>query len=272
MKKMLALVVLCGLVPAASAVDVFGTDVGVTVDVEYMSRYIWRGFNKMGSSPVWMPSVDFDLGGGFGASLLAAYGHNSGNVNATEYQYTLYYGNSVLQGDAWKTDYTVGWRYFDYIDMPSKGVDMQELFVEMEMPNLVGGGFVPHINYYYLWQARSGRSKENPFFGAFPGGELAKVKSGSIIQTGFDYNFVVPEADNLPMTFSWDIVYNDGAGHNFVKHDFTHMLWGLKADMKCPMTGGTLTPALYFQNTFTNTLSGTKKDYLFCGLSYSLGF
>ncbi len=265
MKKMLAMVVLCGLVPAASAVDVFGTDVGVTVDVEYMSRYIWRGYNKMGSSPVWKPSVDFDLGGGFGANLLAAYGHNAGTVNATEYQYTLYYGGSVLEGDCLKTDYTLGWRYYDLIDMPSKGVDYQEVFLEMDMPNLVGAGLVPHVNYYYLWQARSGRSTA-------PDGTPLSFASGSIVQVGADYNFTLNEVPDVPMTFSWDIVYNDGVVDKSVINGWTHMLWGLKADMQCPLTGGTLTPAVYFQNMFTRTLNDNKKDYLFCGLTYSLGF
>lgn len=269
-----AMVVLCGLVPTASAMDVFGTDVGVTADLTFMSRYIWRGFNRMGSSPVWQPGVDFNLGNGYGASILASYAHNGGHVNATEYQYSLYYGCSVLDGEIWKTDYRLGWRYYDYIDMPTKGVDFQELFLEMKMPDLIGSGLVPHINYYYLWQARSGRSTGSPFIDNI--GNLGlnnwKVKSGSIVQTGFDYNFTLEDIPDMPLTFSWDIVYNDGAGHPLVTHDWTHMLWGLKTDIQCPMTGGKLTPAIYFQNTFTRTLNLTQKDYLFCGITYSLNF
>ena len=265
-KLSLALVVLLGVAPMVNAVNIAGTDIGVTADVTYMSRYIWRGFNLFGSSPAWQPSLDFDLGGGFGANIWASYAHNAGNVDATEYDYTLYYGNSFLQ-DCWKTDYTVGWRYFDYIDTGSKNADMQELFLEMEMPQLIGGGLVPHINYYYLWKARSGGP--------------TRIQGGSMVEVGADYNFTLNEMPDVPMTFSWDIVYNDGVFSTkdrttgqtaSVVNDFTHMLWGLKADLKCPATGGTITPQLYFQNTFTRSMNDSKKDYLFCGLSYSLSF
>lgn len=265
MKKILALVVLCGLVPAASAVDVFGTDVGVTVDVEFMSRYIWRGYNQMGSSPVWRPGVDLDLGGGFGASLLASYANNAGHVNDTEYQWTLYYGGSVMEGDAWKTDYTTGWRYYQYIDGPQKGgigspAHMQELFVEMEMPQLVGAGVVPRIGTYYTWQSRSG---------AYPQTPEDKFGSAWFFVPGFDYNLSIPELPEFPMTFSWDITYATGF---YGDNEWSHMTWGLKSDIDCPMTGGKIVPQLYFQNTFDASMNETGRDYLYCGLAYSLSF
>lgn len=276
MKKLLTLVVLCGLVPAASAVDVFGTDIGVTAEVEFMSRYIWRGYNRMGSSPVWTPSVDFDLGGGFGASLAAYYANNAGQVDNTEYQYTLYYGGSALEGDVWKTDYVAGWRYYDLIDTSSKGSrntgrqDLQELFVELEMPQLVGAGIVPRLSTYYVWQARSG------FNPAAADAGFEKFGYGWIFMGGFDYNFDIPELPEAPMTFSWDIAYNEGTGPG-VDQDWSHMTWGLKSEIACPMTGGTITPQVYFQNTFESSLntdhSGpTNRDYLYCGISYSIGF
>jgi hypothetical protein len=262
MRKVLAMVVLCGLVPAASAVDVFGTDLGVTVDVTFMSKYIWRGFDRFDNKAAWQPSVDFDLGGGFGASVWASYAGSSGAVDATEYNYTVYYGNSIFE-DCFKTDYTVGWRYYDFIDRPSKGVvdkvgaDLQEVFVETEMPQLVGYGIVPHINYYYLWKAQSG------------GG--VNVPSGSIIALGFDYNFTLQQAPDFPMTFMWDIVYNDGVGYDkTVDNDWSHMLWGLKTEFACPVTGGKITPAVYFQNSFESTVNN--EDELFAGISYSLSF
>ncbi|NLW83185.1 MAG: hypothetical protein GXY41_02090 [Phycisphaerae bacterium] len=264
-KTLVVLAVLCGLVPAVQAADVAGTDVGITADLTFMSRYIWHGINKMGSSPVWQPSVDFDLGGGIGANLMASYANNSGHVNETEYAYTLYYGGSILE-NCFKTDYTLGWRYYDFIDMPSKGVDVQEVFVEMDMPQLLVGGLVPHINYYYVWQARSGRSTTDSL------GDPLTVKSGSIVAVGFDYNFSIPEVPEAPMTFSWDIVYNDGAGPMDMKHDWTHMVWGLKAKMQCPLTGGAITPQLYYQNTLVDSVFAPKKDFLYGGISYSLKF
>ena len=261
MKKVLVLFVLCGLVPTVQAVDFAGTEVGVTVDATFMTKYIWRGFEKFNNKAAWQPSVDLDLGGGFHANGRASYAGSSGAVNATEYNYTLYYVGSALD-DCFKTDYSVGWRYFDFIDQPSRGVvgqagaDAQELFLEFEMPQLIGGGFVPHGAIYHMWKARSGSG------GSFP--------TGQIFVMGFDYNWTFEQASDFPMTFSWDLVYNDGVGSAAVDHDWSHMLWGLKTSFECPMTGAKVTPAVYFQNSFESTVNN--RDHLFAGLSYSLNF
>ena len=133
---------------------------------------------------------------------------------------------------------------------------MQEGFVAIAMPQIIGGGIVPHAAYFQMWKARSGGGVNFP--------------SGSIFLTGFDYNFALPEIAELPMTFSWDIVYNDGVGYDGVDHDWSHMLWGLKTQIACPVTGGKITPAVYFQNSFEKTVN--TQDELFAGLSYSLSF
>lgn len=269
MKKLLTLVVLCGLAPAAQAVDIAGTEIGITVDATFMSKYIWRGFDKFDDKAAWQPSVDFDLGNGFGANIWASYPGGAGNsqlvgsrVDATEFDYTLYYGNSVMD-DCFKTDYTVGWRYYDFIDRPSKANintgsagDAQELFLEFAMPQLIGNGFVPRGAIYHMWKARSGGGV------SFPTGEIYVM--------GLDYNWTFQQAPELPMTLSWDIVYNDGVGSSSVDHDWSHMLWGLKTNFKCPATGGKITPAVYFQNSFEKTVN--TQDELFAGISYSLSF
>lgn len=233
------LIALLSVVPTVNAVNFTDTEIGVTADVTFVSRYIWRGFNLFGSSPAWQPSVDIDLGGGFGANIWASYAHNAGHVDATEYDYTLYYGQTAFEGEVFKTDYVIGWRYFDYIDTASENADMQELFLEMQMPQLIGGGLVPKINYYYLWKARSGGP--------------TSIQGGSMVDVGIDYGFTLNELPEVPLTFSWNLGYNDGVFSTRdratgipanVINGWTHMLWGLTAEVTCPMTGGTLTPAI----------------------------
>lgn len=263
MKKAMLGMLLVALIASASAVDVGGKEIGITADLTYMTKYMWRGYSVFDSDSAWSPSLDFDLGGGFGAMVQAYYAGNSGHVNGTEYDYVLYYKNSVLD-NCFKTDYKLGWRYYDYIDQPSKSSlardimgDLQEAFVEMEMPQLIGNGFVPHINYYYMWKARSG------------GGMT--VPSGSIINPGINYNWTFEQLPDLPMTFSWDIVYNDGVLDPETDHDWSHMLWGLKTQIKCPfISGAKLTPAIYYQNSWEKTVN--TRDHLFATISYSLKF
>jgi len=262
MKKLVVLAVLCGLVSAVSAVDVAGTEVGVTFDATFMSKYIWRGFDLFDDKAAWQPSLDFDFGNGFGANIWASYAGASGAVDATEYDYTLYYGNSVMD-DCYKTNYKVGWRYYDFIDRPSKSNintgspgDAQELFLEFDMPQLIGNGFTPHGAIYHMWKARSGGGVSFP--------------TGQIYVMGINYDWTFQQLPDLPMTASWDIVYNDGVGASTVDHDWSHMLWGLKTNFKCPMTGATVTPAVYFQNSMEKSVNN--EDELFAGLSYTLKF
>jgi len=262
MKRVLVgLMILMGVIAVADAADIGGQDVAVTVDATYVTKYIWRGIDILDDVSAWQPSVNFDFGNGFSANVWASYpgtdgSSDGGRVNSTEYDYTLAYSNSINEGCPWKTDYTIGWRYYDYIDEPDTAYDMQEGFLEMSMPELIGGGITPHAGYYQMWVA-----KDNNKNG---------VVGGSIFALGFAYDFTLDQAPELPMTFGWDIVYNDGAVLNTVDHDWTHMVWSLSTSMKCPMTGATIKPAVYFQNSMDDSVN--TQDELWASLSYSFAF
>ncbi|MHC5082824.1 MAG: TorF family putative porin [Planctomycetota bacterium] len=240
----------------ATAMDIAGEDVAVTADVTYASKYIWRGFALFGSQGAIQPSLDMALQNGLSFNVWASYATSSGYVDATEYNYTVAYSNSILE-DCYQTDYTVGWRYYDYIDTSSKDADMQEIFAEIAMPNLVGNGITPHAAYYQMWNSQSG--------GANSGA------AGAIFVLGATYDFTLEQAPELPMTFSWDVVYNDGTGASTVDHDWSHQIFGLSTSMDCPMTGGTITPGVYYQDCWESTVNGNAEE-LFATVSYALTF
>jgi hypothetical protein len=256
MKSVLVMMaIVCGLVGVVQAVE-------VTADVTYTTKYMWRGFNVFESSGAVQPSIDMALDNGLSFNVWASYATGGGyGEEGTEYNYTVAYSNSVNEGCPTKTDYTFGYRYYDFIDMPSNAADMQEVFLEMEMPELVGGGIIPHMAWYQMWEGRDGR---NGF----------SKNGGSIFVLGFNYGFSMEQAPELPINFSWDIVYNGGTGvvpaGNTVDHDWSHMVWGLSTAMTCPMTGATVTPAVYYQNSFEDTVNTS--DELWASLSYSMGF
>jgi hypothetical protein len=256
----LGMAILCGLAavaPTAAAAD----DLGITVDLSYTSKYIWRGFDVLDDAAAFQPSVNFDLGNGFSANLWMSYAGTSGNstlsrVDATEYNYTLAYSNSAFEDCPWKTDYMVGYRYYDYIDTATRDADVMEVFLTGEMPNLIEGGIVPHFGVFQMWPAKSGG--------------LNNSYAGTIYLMGFNYGFAFDQMPGLPLTFSWDIVYNDGTGSNAIDHDWSHMVWGLSTAMTCPMTGAKIVPAVYFQNSFEETVN--TQDELWGSISYSFAF
>lgn len=253
---LLAMVVLCGLAGIVNAAELAGSEAAITADVTYTTKYMWRGFNLYSADSATQPSIDVAFENGLSFNVWASYANGGGNVNGTEYDYTVAYSNTINEGCATKTDYTVGWRYYDFIDQPSTAADMQEIFLEIAMPELVGGGVTPHAGYYQMWEAKSDSD--------ISGG------AGAIFAMGFTYDFTLESAPELPMTFLWDIVYNDGTGNKTIDHDWSHMVWGLSTAMTCPMTGATVTPAVYYQNSFESTVNNG--DELWASLSYTLGF
>ena len=262
MKKVALLFVLCSAASVAAAQD-WTQGWTTTVDVGYTCQYIWRGFDLLDNAGAIQPGIDFQHESGFGANLWVSYSDRSGStdsvdsrVDMTQYVYTLYYNGKAFQ-DCWETNYSIGWRYYDYIQRSSKNADAQELFLEFEMPQLTGTPVIPHAAIYQYWPAQGG-------------GDNSDV-AGTFYLMGFSYLLPTQEQlPDLPLTFSWDIMYDDGAGAANVDSDWAYMLWGLKTEFTCPMTGGKITPALYFQNSFERSVN--TEDELWGGVTYSIAF
>ncbi len=261
-KVLVGLLVLWSVAAVANAANIGGQEVGVTVDTTYTTKYIWRGFDILDDKAAFQPSVNFDLGNGFSFNVwgsLAGSSKGDGSkstVDAEEWDYTLAYSNSINEGCSSKTDYTIGWRFYDYPDMASNDADLQEVFLSVAMPELVGGGVTPHAAFMQMWPSE--------------GSGAVHDYSGAIYLVGLTYGFSLDSAPELPMTFGWDIVYNDGTGADAVDSDWSHMVWSLSTSMTCPMTGASVTPAIYYQNSFEDTVN--TEDEFWASISYSFNF
>jgi hypothetical protein len=268
-RVLVGLVVLCSAAAIVNAAEIGGQEVGVTVDLTFTSKYIWRGFDVLDDVAAWQPSIDFDLGNGFSANVWASYAGSGGmaygttsRVDLTEYDYTLAYSGTAYESSPWRTDYSIGWRYYDFIEVDSEDNDVQEVFLTGEMPDLIEGGIVPHFGIFKMWPAFSGADG------------VAHDYAGTIYLMGFNYDLMGDQLAGMnidfPLNFGWDIVYNDGTGGGWVDHDWSHMVWSLSTSMTCPATGATITPAVYFQNSFDDSVN--TEDELWASLSYSFAF
>ena len=253
--------------PAATAIE----GVKTTVDTTFVTKYLWRGFNVYGSKGAWQPSVDFAFENGFSANVWMSYPIGTGendagsgiNSDLTEYDYTLAYSNNIME-DVYQTNYKVGWRYYDYTKTSTKDNDMQEFFLEFDMPNIIGNGLTPRGAWYQMWNSESG--------GANSGA------GGGIFAIGVGYDFTLEQAPEVPLNVSWDIVYNDGTGApteagyavGDVVHDWSHQVFGLSTVMDCPGTDAKIVPAIYWQNSFEDSVNDS--DELWAGVSFSLDF
>ena len=238
------------------------------VDITYQSSYIWRGFDwyPEGHSAI-QPSIDLDLyGTGFGVNFLWSRANTGGFENKEWLITTLYYGNSLFEGEAYATDYTVGWVYYNYPDNPRAGgttdagfavADMQEFFAALAWPDICPAGIVPSYTVLRLWPSRSG--------------SLISGADGWIHILGLGYDLtmppVIPGTTEQVLHLSAAAVYNDGAGAATVDHDWSHGVLGVSTSFDL---GNNLTfiPALYYQSSWDDSVNDDDETWVSLSVQY----
>ena len=211
MKKgiLLAAVILLSTAGFAQAQE----ELSGTIDVTYLSAYMWRGFDKYpgahGEGAI-QPSIDLDLyGTGFGLNVLWSRANTSGFENSEEVDLTLSYSSSCYDYETYATNYTVGWMCYEFPDMPSDRADMQEFFVSLSWPDICLEGVVPSYTIVRLWASESG--------------SLINDVSGWVHILGLGYDLpvedLIPDLPEQILHLSLAMVYNDGLGASYVNQD-----------------------------------------------------
>ena len=280
MKKLVLLtaVILLSTAGFAQAQD----ELSGTVDLTYLSKYIWRGFALYDNQSAIQASIDLDLyGTGFGLNVLWSRANSSGFENAEEVDLTLSYSSSCFEYETYATDYTVGWMYYNYPDQPTGGSltyparqapysNLQEFFASFSWPEICPEGVVPSYTFIKMWVSESGSAMNR-------GLSLAGVDGlgGCLHILGLGYD--MPVEDLLPdfpeqiLYLSAAIVYNDGV--NFkgydVDHDWTHAVLGVSTDFDLG-NDLTFTPGVYHQKAFEHT--NAFNDQTWCSLSVKYAF
>ena len=236
------------------------SDLGVDVDLTWVSKYIWRGIDLYDDKAAFQPSATFDLGEGFSANIWWSTAGSSGGggtstVDGEELDYSLTYANTVNEGDQTQMDYALSWVYYDYPDAPSKDTDAQEFNLVLTWPQLCTFGVTPMYQVIYGWPSKSGGAN--------------RETAGFVHVFGMNYDFEL-EGLEQPLNFMAAAVYNDGTYGASVDHDWSHILWGLSTSFTCPATGGTFTPAIYYQTSMDDSVN--PEDEFWTGISYSYSF
>ena len=278
MKKgiLLAAVILLSTVGFAQAQE----ELSGTIDVTYLSAYLWRGFDQYpgahGEGAI-LPSIDLDLfGTGLGLNVLWSRANTAGVKiegvtasfeNQERIDITLSYSSSLFEYETYATDYSVGWMYYEHPDMPSDFLDMQEIFATLSWPEICPEGVVPSYTILRLWKSESGHPSSMPWV-------TTNDISGWIHILGFGYDLpvegILPDVPEQILHLSAAVVYNEGAGATNVDHDWSHLVLGVSTDFDLG-NDLTLTPGVYHQNTFEQTVN-PDEDITWVGLSVKYAF
>jgi hypothetical protein len=235
-----------------------------TVDVTLMSSHIWRGFDIYPNNHAgYQASIDLDVfGTGFGVKVLHGRAFQSGFENAEQLDLTLYYGNNLFEGEAYATDYTVGWVYYNYPDQPVRVAHMQEVFASFALPELCPFGVVPSYTIVRMWPAKSSSTVSG--------------NGGWLHIMGLAHDLAVPgllpEIPEQNLHLSAELVYNDGAapgslGAVAVDPDWSHAQLGISTDFDLAENVA-LIPAFYHQLSMDNSVNNEDESWVTLSLSY----
>ncbi len=266
MKKLILLtaVILLGATTFVQAQD---GELSGTVDLTYLTQYIWRGYELYGNQSAIQPSIDLDLyGTGLGLNVLWSRANSSGYEIQEELDLTLSYSNSLYEYETYAMNYTVGWKYYYFPDGPapqawlwpgeSDCLDYQEMFATLSWPEMCAEGVVPSYTLIKMWPA-----KENSF--------VSDV-SGWLHVLGISYDLPVegllPDTPEQILHLSLVTVYNDGVFDS--DSEWSHAVFGVSTDFDL---GGdcTLTPGVYYQSSWEDDVNGSDEFWASVGLSYA---
>ncbi|MHC4124048.1 MAG: TorF family putative porin [Planctomycetota bacterium] len=233
-----------------------------TIDVTYVSRYIFRGIDtyREDHSAI-QPSINLDLyGTGFGIGVWMSQANGSGQVNNEEIRYTIHYGNSLFDAESYKIDYALGWTYYNFPDNPRKAKDNEEVFGAFSFPNLLPCGVVPSYTYIHVWQAEGGN------------GCGFRKCGGPLHVFGLGYDLAVPgfisETAEQILHLSAATVYNDGTYGAGVDNDWSHAVFGISTGFDIG-NNLTFTPGFYYQSSWEDSVNTSDDYWTSLNLSYA---
>jgi hypothetical protein len=242
---------------------------GVDLDVTWVSKYLWHGFDRLDDRAAFQPSINFNLyDTGFSFKLWMSYACSGGSssslpgggrVNATEYRYIVAYDHTLFKSESYATDVTANYIYYDFIDEPDKAQDAQEIGVGFSWPNICPAGFVPSYYVGKIWP-----SKSNSVLTGEYGGWI------HVFGLGYDLKVpgFLPDKPEQVINLSASLTYNDGYGGANVDHDWSHATFGVSTNIAVGKL--TFTPAVYYQASFDDSVN--TEDELYTGISMSCSF
>ncbi len=257
MKKkgiLLAAVILLSTVGLAQAEE---GKLSGTIDITYLSKYIWRGFDVYGDKSAIQPSIDLDLyGTGFGINLMGHRANSDKYENGERWDYTLYYYNSLFESETYATNYRLSWVYYNFPDNDKRSFDLQEMNAFFSWPNILPiKGLVPSYVIVKLWPSCSGSR-----VGSRSG--TTGTASGFAHIFMLDYALTVQTEGLLPgipeqvLNLHTEFVYNDGVGPGGqnVDQDWSNAVLGISTNFDLG-NNLTFTPGIYHQITMDDSVN-----------------
>ncbi len=253
-----AIIVMVAAVPVRAQDELHGS-----VEVTYLSKYVWRGIEIFGNQSVIQPAVNVDLfGTGFGISAMGHRANSSGHESTERWDYTLFYKNALFADESYATQYMLGWVYYNFPDMSSQVADLQEIHAVLSWPEILPvEGLVPTYCLVKLWPAEGGSAV---------GGNASGFAHIFMLDYALPIEGLLPDVPEQILRLHSEFVFNDGVDPRGqgVDHDWSNAVFGIATDFELA-ENVTLTPGVYHQVTMDKSVnSNSDETWVTLGMKY----
>jgi hypothetical protein len=273
MKKtmLLSTVILLAFITSGYAQD---SEMQVTFDLTYSTKYVWRGFNVFGAKTAIHPTLDlFCPSSGMGLSVEGHRANSSGYEIGERWDYSLYYLGKMFEGETFEMMYRLAYVYYNFpqqsahskgdnpIDSPATfslacgTFDLQEGHVAMSFPKLLGvENLVPTYVLVKLWPSNSGT-----VVGAKSASGGTASGFAHIFMLDYKLPIVCPITGvDRKLNLHSEFVFNDGVaptGAN-ADHDWSNAVFGVSTDYELE-DNITITPGFYYQSSWDDSVNSS---------------
>ncbi len=253
------------LLTAVFLLSVVGTaqaeeeQLGVTLDLTYMSKYMTKGAEGYGQQGALFKTIDLDLySTGFGVKVTHRNATASGYVDKQRFDYRPYYKSVLFESEPYATNYNIsaGYEHYPGLARNISNTTWEWIFA-FSWPNIMPQGIIPSYIAHYEYPAGSNYTKQSG----------ADMPSGWVHRFILGYDLEMPQIP-APMHLSSEVAYTDGLGG--ASHDWSYATLG--ASTKIEITDNlSFVPGVYQQITMDNSVC-KRKDVTYCVLSMRYKF
>ncbi len=219
-----------------------GRRLGVDVETAFVSQYLWRGYDVLGSHAAVQPSVTLDLWQtGLSVNAWGSFAFDNDYEDLDELDYTVAYGSVLFEEERYAIEYSVNYIYYDFPSVNSQEADSHEIGGGIALPNLLPIGpscLVPSYYCGYLWEVYD-RGPEDGVFNIFGLGYDVPIPA------------LLPGQEEQALSLAADITHNDDAFGS--DSDWRHATSSISTTFECK--GFTLTPSATYQWSFEDTVN-----------------
>jgi hypothetical protein len=253
-KLLIAVILLAA--PSSFGAEAKKDKLGVTLDFSYWSKWMTKGSEGYGQQGALFETVDVDFWGtGFGTAVSHQEATQGGWVEKTRLNYSVYYGKSLFDDEAYKMKYKINWTYKHYPNLAPNVRNTQEWKFDFSWPKVLPvKNLAPYYTIYYEYPA--GRNYKNCNY------------TGWMHIFGLSYDWTTPFLPK-PLRLTADIAYNDGLGGKKKDHDWSHATLGMATEFKI-IENLTFVPRFYYQLSMDDSVC--KNDITYCILSMKYKF